>query len=67
MTSVVLEAEPDLESDLEVLDGAVLDLSADLGDLEPVDVAQRECCPLDPLRIAWSIPSGEVPTISVTR
>src|ERR1700712_2008261 len=40
IVSVVLESEPDLEADLEVLDGAVLDLSAYLGHLEPVEVAQ---------------------------
>src|SRR6478672_10005132 len=45
--SLVLEAEADLEADLEVLDSAVLDLSPDLGDLEPVDVAQRLAGPLD--------------------
>src|SRR5687768_14694376 len=44
---LVLEAEPDLHADLEVLDGAVLGLSADLGDLEPVDVTQRLTRPLD--------------------
>src|SRR5205085_12517094 len=32
---------PDLDPHLEVLDGAVLDLAAHLGDLEPVHVAQR--------------------------
>src|SRR4051812_48434845 len=45
--SVVLEAEAELEADLEVLDGVVLDLAADLGDLEPVEVAQRLRRPLD--------------------
>src|SRR3954453_20696783 len=38
--SVVLEPEADLETDLEVLDRAVLDLAADVGHLEPVDVPQ---------------------------
>ena len=33
--------------DLEVLDGAVLDLAAHLGHLEPVDVAQGAGGPLD--------------------
>ena len=65
--SVVLEAEAELEADLEVLDGVVLDLAADLGDLEPVEVAQRRDARSMPLRMAWSMPSGEVPTISVTR
>src|SRR5512133_3480897 len=45
--SVVLEPKPDLQSDLEVLDVAVLDLSAHLGHLEPVDVAQRRAGPPD--------------------
>ena len=54
-------------SDLEVLDAAVLDLAADLGDLEPVEVAQGLAARSMPLRTAWSMPSGEVPTISVTR
>src|SRR6476659_3268457 len=36
-----LEAEPALEADLEVPDLAVGDVPADLGDLEPVEVAQR--------------------------
>src|SRR3954454_19574057 len=44
-TSVVLEAEADLEPDLEVLHVAVLDLSAHLGDLEPVDVTQGRAGP----------------------
>src|SRR3954469_16955985 len=47
MVSVVLETEPDLEPDLEVLDGAVLDLAAHLRHLEPVHVAQGEGGPLD--------------------
>ena len=38
--SVVLETEAHLHADLEVLDVAVLDLAAHLGDLEPVDVTQ---------------------------
>src|SRR6266581_4071159 len=36
----VLEAEADLEPDLEMRDVAVHDLTADLGDLEPVQVPQ---------------------------
>src|SRR3954470_7880424 len=39
--AVVLEAGAQLEANLIVLDRSVLDLAADLGDLEPVDVAQR--------------------------
>src|SRR4051794_29564272 len=39
--SVVFQPEADLDADLEVLDGAVLDLAAHLGHLEPVHVAQR--------------------------
>src|SRR4051794_29830563 len=39
--SVVLEPEADLETDLEVLDLAVLDLAPDLGHLEPVEVSKR--------------------------
>src|SRR6266568_2594465 len=35
-----LELEPDLQADLEVADGAVDDVPADLGDLEPVEAAQ---------------------------
>ena len=53
--------------DLEVLDGAVLDLAADLGDLEPVEVPQGLAGALDAVAEAWSMPSGDVPTISVTR
>src|SRR6476469_1142332 len=44
---LVLEAEADLHAHLGVLDGAVLGLPADLGDLEPVDVAQRLAGALD--------------------
>src|SRR6476469_1711203 len=44
---LVLEAEADLHAHLEVLDGAVLGLAANLGDLEPVDVAQRLAGALD--------------------
>src|SRR5688500_15395810 len=44
---LVLEAEADLHADLEVLDDPVLGLSADLGDLEPVDVAQGLAGALD--------------------
>ena len=43
---LVLEAEADLDPDLEVLDLAVLDLATDLGDLEPVTVPQRLGGPL---------------------
>src|SRR3954451_5826299 len=45
--SVVLEAEADLHAHLVVLDGAVLDLTAHLRHLEPVEVAQRAGGPLD--------------------
>src|SRR5919108_6605678 len=38
--AVLLEPEADLQPDLEVLDVAVHDVAADLGDLEPVEVAQ---------------------------
>src|SRR5689334_6553472 len=36
----LVELEADLHLDLEVLDRAVLDVTADAGDLDPVDVAQ---------------------------
>src|SRR6266542_5347003 len=36
----LVEAEPDLHRDLEVADLAVLKVAADVGDLEPVEVAQ---------------------------
>ena len=65
--SVVLEAEAELEPTWKCSTVAVLDLAADLGDLEPVEVAQGREARSTPLRIAWSMPSGEVPTISVTR
>src|ERR1700754_639086 len=45
--SRVLEAEADLHADLDVLDLAVDDLAADLGDLEPVEVPQRLGGPAD--------------------
>ena len=44
---VVLQAEAQLEPDLEVLDLVVDDMAADLGDLEPVEVTQRAAGPLD--------------------
>jgi len=37
----VLEAEAQLQSDLNVADGAVLDMPPDLGHLEPVEVTSR--------------------------
>src|SRR5687767_12749543 len=40
MMSTVLEPEPDLHADLEVGQLVVLHRPSDLGDLEPVDVAQ---------------------------
>src|SRR6476620_4969529 len=47
--SVVLEAEAELDADLEVLHPAVVHLAADLGHLEPVHVAQRLAGALDPV------------------
>jgi hypothetical protein len=46
-----------------VLDGTVGDVTANLGYLEPIEVADGSM----PLRIACSTLSGEVPTISATR
>src|SRR5690625_465688 len=42
-----LEAEAHLQADLEMPDLAILHVSADLGDLEPVQVAQRFVRPPD--------------------
>jgi len=36
----VLEAEPDLERDLEMMDHAVFEMASGRHDLEPVDVSQ---------------------------
>src|SRR3954468_1310687 len=41
MASVFLQAEAELQPHLEVVDPAVADVAADLGDLEPVEVAER--------------------------
>jgi hypothetical protein len=41
LSDPVLEAEADLQPDLPVRDLPVLQLAPDLGDLEPVQVAQR--------------------------
>src|SRR6478736_5167783 len=43
----VLEAEAELQSDLDVADGAVLDVTPDLGHLEPVEVTSRSRCSFD--------------------
>src|SRR5690606_3425458 len=45
--SGVFEAESHLHADLQVLDIAVHDLAADLGDLEPVEVPERLRRPVD--------------------
>ena len=66
-TSGILEPESDLHADLPVLDGAVDDLTADLGHLEPVEVTSVAAARAMPLPTAASKPSDEVPTISVTR
>jgi hypothetical protein len=63
----VLEAETHLHAHLEVGDLALLDVAADLGDLEPLQVPQRLTGPETPLRMACCKLSGELPTISVTR
>jgi hypothetical protein len=47
--SIVLEPEPDLHPDLEVGQLVVLHRPSDLGDLEPVDVAQRPGGSADPV------------------
>ena len=47
--SLVLEAETDLQPDLEGLDFAVLGLPTDLGDFKPVDVSQRLARAFDPV------------------
>jgi Protein of unknown function (DUF1205) len=44
----ILHPEPDLHSDLEVLDLAVDKVPADVGDLEPVQASHRSCRALDP-------------------
>src|SRR5256886_17124130 len=43
----LLQLEPDLEGHLEMADRAVGDVPADLGDLEPVQLAQRRSGPAD--------------------
>src|SRR5690349_2278423 len=43
----VVQPEPDLQGDLEVLDAAVGDVAPDLGDLEPAEVAKRLVRPPD--------------------
>src|SRR2546423_15059270 len=45
----LLQLEPDLEGHLEMADRAVGDVPADLGDLEPVQLAPRRSGPADPV------------------
>src|SRR6185369_5600081 len=44
-----LHSEPDLHRDLKVADVAVDDVAANLGDFEPVEIAERLARPRDPV------------------
>lgn len=64
MTLFVIKPEANLHSDLEVLDGSVLDMSANLRNLEPVNPPQSGCRPRNCVANCLSVPSVDVPTIS---
>ena len=61
----VLEAESNLERDLVVSDVALLDVAADLGDLEPVKPPEALRRFVDGALDAWVTPSGDEPVISM--
>ena len=60
----ILHPEPDLECHLEVLDLAIDEMPADVGDLEPVKASKRACRALHSDADGVVDPLVDVPTIS---